>query len=742
MRRILIILYLLFLINPLSAEIIKKIDISGNDRLSEETIKVYGDISINQNVDNFKINQIIKNLYSTNFFEDINVSVSNGTLFIKLTEYPIINEIIIVGENAKKFKEQIKKQIKSKKNGPFVKSLIADDEATIKKMYSSLGFNFLDVKSKVEKFPKKIVNVYFELDKGEKTKISKINFKGDRKIRDRRLRDIITSQEAKFWKIITRNTNLNQSNIELDKRLLTNYYKSIGYYDVKVLSEIVEIKDNFLAEITYNINAGTRYRISKISTNVDQVLDKNLFLPLNEIYKDVIGSFYSPFTVKKLLDELDLIIGNEDLQFIEHDVNEILKDDTIELIINVKEGQKIVVEKIDILGNSVTNEVVIRSGLLLDEGDPYSKVKVDKSISNLKSKGIFASVKETTIDGSIPNTKKIEIVVEEMPTGEISAGAGIGTDGGSFAFNIRENNWLGRGISLSAAAEFSQESLKGSVSFTDPDFNFTGTELTYYLQNIKNDKKESGYENDVIGGGVSLTYEKFRNIYLSPGISLLYDDLKTDSSASSLLKKQSGTSTDLLFDYSLSTDQRDRRFMPTAGHYSSFFQEVPIYSDQPHIKNGFSTSHYKELSEDIIGALKFRATAVNSIGDDDVKLSQRLNVSTRQLRGFEAGKVGPKDGDDFIGGNYITSLNLEANLPNFFPEKSNAEIGLFLDAGNVWGVDYSDSIDDSNKIRSTIGINTSWLSPAGPLSFVFSNNLTKATTDVTQTFNFRLGTTF
>ena len=742
MRRILIILYLLLLTNPLSAEIIKKINISGNERLSDETVKVYGGISINQNVDNLKVNEIIKNLYSTNFFEDINVSVSNGTLFIKLIEYPIINEIIIVGETANKFKEQIKKQIKSKKNGPFVKSLIADDEATIKKMYSSLGFNFLEVKSKVEKFPKKIVNIYFELDKGEKTKISKINFKGDRKIRDRRLRDIITSQEAKFWKIITRNTNLNQSNIELDKRLLTNYYKSIGYYDVKVLSEIVEIKDNFLAEITYNINAGTRYRISKISTNVDQVLDKNLFLPLNETYKDVIGSFYSPFTVKKLLDELDLIISNEDLQFIEHNVNEILKEDTIELIINVKEGQKIVVEKIDILGNSVTNEVVIRSGLLLDEGDPYSKVKVDKSISNLKSKGIFASVKETTIDGSMPNTKKIEIVVEEMPTGEISAGAGIGTDGGSFAFNIRENNWLGRGISLSAAAEFSQESLKGSVSFTDPDFNFTGTELTYYLQNIKNDKSESGYENDVIGGGISLTYEKFKNIYLSPGISLLYDDLKTDSSASSLLKKQSGTSTDLLFDYSLSTDQRDRRFMPTAGHYSSFFQEAPIYSDQPHIKNGFSTSHYKELNEDIIGALKFRATAVNAIGDDDVKLSQRLNLSTRQLRGFEAGKVGPKDGDDFIGGNYITSLNLEANLPNFFPEKSNAEIGLFLDAGNVWGVDYSDSIDDSNKIRSTIGINTSWLSPAGPLSFVFSNNLTKASTDVTQTFNFRLGTTF
>ncbi len=742
MKRILIIIYFILFTNHLSAEIIKKIDITGNTRVSDETVKVYGDVSINQNIDNIKINEIIKNLYSTNFFEDIKVSVSNNTLFIKLVEYPIINEIIIVGETANKFKEQIKKQIKSKKNGPFVKSLISDDETTIKKLYSSLGFNFLEVKSKVEKFPNKIVNIYFELDKGEKTKISKINFKGDKKIRDRRLRDIITSQEAKFWKVLTRNTNFNQSNIELDKRLLTNYYKSIGYYDVEVLSEIVEVKEKYLAEITFNINAGTRYRISKISTNVDQVLDKSLFLPLNNIYKKSIGEYYSPFTVKKLLDELDLIISNEDLQFIEHNVNEILKDDTIELIINVVEGQKVVVEKIDIFGNSVTNETVIRSSLLLDEGDPYSKVKIDKSISQIKSKGIFASVKETTSDGSIPNSKKIKIVVEEMPTGEISAGAGIGTDGGSFAFNIRENNWLGRGVSLSAAAEIRTDSLKGSLSITDPDYNFTGRELTYYLQNESNDKPDSGYENNVLGGGISITYEKFKDIYLSPGISLVFDDLKTDSSASALLKKQSGTSTDLMFDYSVSTDKRDRRFMPTSGYYTSFSQEIPFYSDQPHIRNGFSTSHYKELNEDIIGALKFRAAAVNGIGDEDVKVSQRLYLSTRQLRGFEAGKVGPKDGSDYVGGNYTTSLNLEANFPNFFPEKSNAEIGLFLDAGNVWGVDYSDSIDDSNKLRSTFGVNTSWISPAGPMSFIFSNNLSKASTDTTQSFNFRLGTTF
>ena len=742
MKKLLLLLFLLSFTNILSAEIIKKIDISGNERVSDETVKVYGGVSLNQDIDNLKINEIIKKLYSTNFFEEINVSVSNQTLFIKLVEYPVINEIIIVGETAKKYKEAIKKNIKSKKNGPFVKALIADDESTIKKIYSTLGFNFLEVKSKVETFSKKRVNVYFEIEKGEKTKISKINFKGDRKLRDRRLRDIITSQETKFWKVLTKNTNLNESNIELDKRLLTNYYKSIGYYDVKVLSEIVELKEDFQSEITYNINAGTRYKISKISTKVDPVLDKKLFLPLNKIYKKTIGSFYSPFTVKKLLDELDFIINNEDLQFIEHNVNEILKDDTIELIINVIEGQKVIVEKIDIIGNSVTNESVIRSGLLLDEGDPYSKVKVDKSLAQIRSKRIFASVKETTIQGSMPNSKKIEISVEEMPTGEISAGAGIGTNGGSFAFNIKENNWLGKGVTVSANADLSADSVSGSLSLTDPDYNFTGKELSYYLKSVQNDKKDSGYENDVIGTGVSLSYEKFKDIYFSPGLSLTYDDLTTDNTASALLKKQSGSSTDLMFDYALSSDKRDRRFMPTAGHLTSFYQQLPVFADQPHLRNNFSTRHYKEFSEDMIGALKFGVTAINGLNDEDVRISQRLNLSTFKLRGFEPGKIGPKDGDDFIGGNYSTSLNLEANFPNFFPEKSNADIGLFLDAGNVWGVDYSDSIDDSNKLRSTAGANFSWLSPAGPLSFVFSKNITKASTDVDQSFNFRLGTTF
>ena len=205
---------------------------------------------------------------------------------------------------------------------------------------------------------------------------------------------------------------------------------------------------------------------------------------MNKIYSEVIGSYYSPFIVKNILDELDEI-NNEDIQFVEHNVKEIVNKESIEIEINVFEGQKIIVEKIAILGNTVTNETVIRSSFLLDEGDPFSRLKVDKSISELKSKGIFASVKSNIKNGTMPNSKIIEISVEDMPTGEISAGAGVGTNGGSFAFNIRENNWLGRGITVSANADVSAETVEGFIEFVDPNYNFTGKQLSTILKILK-----------------------------------------------------------------------------------------------------------------------------------------------------------------------------------------------------------------------------------------------------------------
>ena len=182
--------------------------------------------------------------------------------------------------------------------------------------------------------------------------------------------------------------------------------------------------------------------------------------------------------------------------------------------------------------------------------------------------------------------------------------------------------------------------------------------------------------------------------------------------------------------------------MPTSGSIVRFGQNIPLVADKAFIANNFNISTYKSINENVIGSAKLYLATVNGLGDDDVRLSKRKNLSTRRLRGFERGKVGPVDGNDHIGGNYAASLNFESALPNLLPDTTNTDVSLFLDFGSVWGVDYDSSIGDSNKIRSSTGVTASWISPIGPVTFVLSQNLSKADTDKTESFNFNLGTTF
>ena len=183
-------------------------------------------------------------------------------------------------------------------------------------------------------------------------------------------------------------------------------------------------------------------------------------------------------------------------------------------------------------------------------------------------------------------------------------------------------------------------------------------------------------------------------------------------------------------------------YKPTDGYLSSFSQSLPIIADASAIRNTYQLSLYNSFGQDFIGSFKFYTSAINGLSNEDVRLSKRTFLSTNRLRGFESGKVGPKDGLDYVGGNYAIATNFDLNLPNLLPESTKTDVGLFLDLGNVWGVDYDKTIDDSSKLRSSAGITTNWLSPVGPMSFIFSQNISKASTDVTESFNFRLGTTF
>ena len=659
-----------------------------------------------------------------------------------MKEYPIINQLIISGEKKQSLAKQIKDLIKLKEKRSFIKSYLSKDIDLIKQLYSSLGYNFAEVEPRIKKVNENNLDLIINIKRGNKTEISSIKFLGNQKVRSRRLLDIIASEESKFWKFISKNTVLSENLIQLDKRLLTNYYKSLGFYNVKVTSSVATIEDTEGAELIYSIDEGNRFIINKISTKVDKVFDKNLFFPLEKSYNRLIGQYYSPFEVKKLLDEIDQITEDNNLQFVEHFVEEEVLNDTIKIKLNIFEGEKVLVERINISGNNITDEDVIREELILDEGDPFSNIILEKSISEIKQRNLFREVKHSVLDGSKSNLKIINIEVQEKPTGEISAGAGIGSSGGTFAVMVSENNWLGQGKKVGFELEIDEESLSGTFTYKDPNYNSLGNSINYYLSSTDNDKPDQGYENSIISAGVGTGFEQYKDTFINIGLNASYDDLTTTSGASESLKKQAGTYSELALNYGLSIDKRDRVFKPTDGFITSFNQQFPIAADKSFVANTFQTSIYNKLSENIILGNKFYLAAVNGLQGDDVRLSKRTGLSSKRLKGFERNKVGPIDGKDHVGGNYAAALNFEAQLPNVLPEDSRADLGLFLDFGNVWGVDYDSSIGDSNKIRSSAGAILNWLSPLGPMNFTFSQNISKADTDVTESFNFNIGTTF
>jgi len=724
------------------SEVVNKVDVQGNDRISSETIMIFGDIVIGNNYEESDVSLLIKKLYETRFFSNISAELANNKLTIVVEENPIVYSIIFKGEKAKKHVEQIKEFLLVREKSSYVSNNIKHDINQIKSFYRARGYYFVKIDAEIEKLEKNRVNIFYSIDAGEKAKISKIYFLGDKKFRDKRLRDIIISEEAKFWKFLSQNVYLNQERIELEKRLLENYYRNKGYYEVDLTSSNVEYSEGEGFVLTYSINAGKRYKFKKIFADVSEALDSSAFFSLEPEFNKLVGQYYSQIKLYSLLEKIDKLSEQKELQFVNHSLLETLDDDGIEVKINIFEGKKFIIEKINIAGNTITNDSVIRGELLVDEGDPFSELLVNKSLNKIRGRNIFGKVEQKTLPGSTDDLKILEINVEEKATGEIMAGAGVGTEGTSFMFSVRENNWLGKGVYLTSALSISEERVSGNIEVIDPNYNFSGNSVSTSLNVSATDRTATtGFKSSKTGFSLGTSFEQYEDIYISPSLAVNHEDIEAESTASDSIKKMDGTYITSDFTYGITLDKRNQSFQPTEGYSTSFFQSLPLIQDSSSIINTFNANTWHEISENVIGSLKFQAKTVHGI-DDNVRLTNRLFVSGRKLRGFVRGKVGPKDGADWIGGNYVTGLSVEAQLPNLLPEAYKTDFSLYLDTANIWGVDYSDSIDDSNKIRSSVGVAANVFTAIGPLSWTLSQSLTKASSDVTETFNFNIGTSF
>ena len=721
----------------------EEIIINGNERISNETVLVFSEIPDNKSLDENSINQILKKLYQSGFFKDVAVKIENMNLIIDVIENPIIQTVFIEGIKRKKTVSDLYDILSLKNRSSFNSNANKTDETAILNFLKNTGYYFSEITSSYKDLGDNKIDLFYKINLGEKAKISKIIFIGDKKFKDSTLRNIILSEEYKFWKLISGKKYLNENLINLDKRLIYNFYKNKGYYNSKVVSSFANYLGNNEFELIFNINSGNKFFFNDLSLKLPIDYDLGNFEKLTKMFANLKGEKYSLNSIDKILNEIDKIVLNEQYEFLNATVDESINNNLINLTFIINESEKFYVEKINILGNNVTQEEVLRNVFLVDEGDAFNELLHKKTLNNLKSLNFFSKVEDQILDGESKNQKIINITVDEKPTGEIMAGAGVGTDGGTVVFGVKENNFLGRGINFSTDLSLGAEAVKGVISLENPNYKGSNKSLNLSIENRTTDRLQNfGYESKKTGFTIGSSFEYYDNLYLKYSTSTYIEKLITDSTASAKLKKQQGSYVDTFLNYTFDYDVRNQKFQTTEGFRSRFTQNVPIISESYSLTNTYDFKYYNQWLDENIASFGIFASTTNSLTGKDVKLSDRLFISSSRLRGFEAGKIGPKDGLDFIGGNYTFAFNATTTIPQILPNLQSTNFSVFFDAANVWGVDYDSSVNDDSKIRSAVGLAVDFFTPIGPLNFSLTEPITKGKNDITESFRFNLGTTF
>ena len=736
---ILVIHFIFFFSSPINAA--ENIIIKGNKNIATDTIISLAPKNIN-NLSPILINDFQKKLFETGFFKNVLIKVVDRKILVEIVENPLVNFFYIEGIKKNSMKDNLLDLVKIKENFVFQPYLINEDKKNIINYLSSLGYLNSNIDFQIIQIENNKVNIFYKININNKFKINRIFFVGNKYFDSSTLKDVVYSSEHGWWKFLSTSTTPSENSINYDISRLKKFYLNKGFYDVQITSQSVKIINNSKANIVYSINAGEKYKINNVSL-IDQsksLTEKNLIF-LKEKCTKLIDTDYSLSSLQEINNFINtyLVNSNFDLN-INTSISKNLSNKLSVSFVITENVNKKIIDKIIIKGNNITDDFVIRNGLSFSEGDYLNITKLSKSVTSLEGKGIFKKVESEVVNKDFDFVDLL-VKVEEQPTGEISAGAGAGTDGATISGGINEKNFLGKGLFVNSNINIGTQKIFGKVSYTNPDFRNTNNSFNLNVFVENNDYDNASYENKIMGTSTSLNYELYDKLYLNPGISIDYDSLKANLDASSLVKKREGDFfTSKLF-YNLSKNTKNKEFQTTDGYVFGVGQTLSVLSDIPYINNRIYGSYYDEFIDKYIGSIKYKIETINAFQNKNIKFSDRLTVSSSNLRGFSNRGIGPKLNNDYIGGNYSFYTTLSTTLPNGLPEKWNATSNIFFDAANVWGVD-DGSTNGSNKIRTSAGVGLSWISPIGPISFTYAKPISKVSTDDIEEFNFKIGSAF
>lgn len=737
---------------------------AGARRIEASTVLSYLPIQAGDTVDAAVLDVAVRTLSRTGLFADVQVGIQNGDLIVQIVENPIINQVVFEG-NGSIGEDKLREEVTISARGIYTRAKVQEDVGKIVELYRLSGRISASVTPKIVQLEQNRVDVIFEIDEGPETGVRAITFLGNEAFKDNDLREVMVTKQSVWWNFFGTNDNYDPNRLDYDREQLRKFYTNRGYYDFRVVSAVAELTpDNSAFGITLTVDEGDRYNFGevKVVTENDR-LNADFLAMLLPIHQ---GDLYESDKIESAVDTLTFAAGSAGYAFVE--INPTYRanpeTDTVDVTFNVAEGQRVYVDRINIIGNTRTLDSVVRREMMVSEGDAFNRTLLERSRNNLRGLGFFKEVTVEETRGSAPDRSIVNVTVEEQPTGELSLGAGFSSVD-SFVVNlgISERNFRGRGQNVVARVEWGSLRQQIDFRFTEPKFLGRDLRAGFDLFHSRYDLSQySSYDYRSTGGGVRLSYPLNAYTLFSTRYFIKSDEIivpsnfcTTTGGGAAALCDQIGSFLNSSIGYTLLADRRNDPIRPTRGWNGSIRQDFAgVGGDVNFIKTEADVAAYWGITPEWVVTAQASAGYVTGWAGDPVRINDRFFKGGNSFRGFETAGMGPRDlnNTDALGGNFYAIGTLEVTIPNRLPEEYGIRTSAFIDVGTLGLLDDrykinaaglpNTNIVDELALRGSAGVSIHWKSPMGPIRFDLSNIFGKEDYDKTETFRFSTSTQF
>ncbi len=743
--------------------------VEGNQNIDDNTIAGFARIARNRAMSAGELNAAYQRVASTGFFRSVEFVPRGNRLLIRVEEYPIINRVNPEG-NRRIDNETLLGVIESRPGGVFSPSQAEADATAMAEVYAAQGRLAARVTPRLIERGDGRVDLAFEIVEGRMVEFQRIGFVGNRSFSDRRLRSAIESAQAGLAAPFFQVDNFSEQRIARDRQVLQDFYLSRGYVDAQVLSAVTELaRERDGAFVTFTIREGQRYRFGSIDV-ISEIagIDPE---PYRAAINTRAGTLFTPSQMDNLTQRLERVAAQDGHRFVraEPRLQRNERDQTIDVTMALVRGDRVFIERIDVQGNTTTQDNVIRREFYVAEGDPLNPREIREAAARIRALGHFEEVNESIRPGSSDDQAVVDVQVDEAMTGSLGFGVSYGRAegiGGNVQYS--ENNFLGRGQQVQVVFSTVRNSRSLDISFTEPavfdrDLAF-GIDLGY-TQSTPGSFERFGTR--VLQFSPSLSFPVSRYGRLEVRAGLQRDEMRftdpdnqvpplADRMYQDAANNDGGRFLTTSIGLTYTFDTRRRGPDPDRGFVFRFSPDIAgIGGDRRWLRmTGMVGYEQRILNGDVVLRAEAEAGFISHRSGPS-RVSERFNMPADQMRGFQPYGMGPRGftidpgtGErvysDGLGGNRFVVARLETEFPLGLPAEYGLSGGLFVDVGRLWGVDNAAGfqVEDSRSIRAVAGFALLWDSPFGPLRFNFSTPLRREPYDRTQRFDLTIATRF